>query len=135
MPSCSLPATYRVGSPNIGTNQGEKITTSQAHHPRLSAVYTPPGVDAGPEPVPGLVPGTRHDEVATIATILTPMRRSTPIGITIRPPAVGSVSGLRMLPSGVVMLAQQFSFAERLIDSRLAWTERQYPFACPGPFT
>src|SRR4051794_41331344 len=36
-----------------------------AHHPRLSLVSTPPGVDAGPEPVPGLVPGARHDVAAT----------------------------------------------------------------------
>src|SRR4051794_9028408 len=36
-----------------------------AHHPRLSAGSTPPGLDAGPEPVPGLVPGARHDAAAT----------------------------------------------------------------------
>src|SRR3954462_8473371 len=30
-----------------------------------SLVSTPPGVDAGPEPVPGLVPGARHDVVET----------------------------------------------------------------------
>src|SRR3954451_2680608 len=34
-------------------------------YPCLSAVSTPPGVDAGPEPVPGLVPGARHDVAAT----------------------------------------------------------------------
>src|SRR4051794_39291959 len=37
----------------------------RAHHPRLAAISTPPGMDARPEPVPGLVPGARHDAVAT----------------------------------------------------------------------
>src|SRR3954463_3502261 len=33
--------------------------------PTPLAVSTPPGVDAGPEPVPGLGPGARHDVVET----------------------------------------------------------------------
>jgi hypothetical protein len=41
MPSCSLLATYSVDGSNIGTNRGEKITTSCAHH------------DVAERPVPG----------------------------------------------------------------------------------
>src|SRR4051794_28507130 len=48
-----------------------------AHHPRLLPDAAPQGVDGGPEPVPGLDPGSRHDGkaiVPLVSPILTPMR-------------------------------------------------------------
>src|SRR5690349_10363956 len=38
---------------------------AKAHRPRLSPISVPQGVDGGPEPVPGLVPGSSHDDEGT----------------------------------------------------------------------
>jgi len=38
---------------------------AQAGHPRLTVLIAAEGVDGGPEPVPGLIPGSRHDDKAT----------------------------------------------------------------------
>src|SRR4051794_15326750 len=58
-----------AGTRPIGANLAASVASASwwahAHHPRLSLVSAPPGVDAGPEPVPGLGPGARHDEMAT----------------------------------------------------------------------
>src|SRR5690348_12120354 len=40
---------------------------AQAGHPRLAVLLSAEGVDGGPEPVPGLVPGSRHDDRSTTA--------------------------------------------------------------------
>src|SRR4051794_1979657 len=49
---------------NVAARVASASWWAQAHHPRLSLASTPPGGDAGPEPVPGLVPGARHDLMA-----------------------------------------------------------------------
>jgi hypothetical protein len=42
---------------------------AQAGHPRLAVLMPQKDVDRGPEPVPGLVPGSRHDGVAPASSI------------------------------------------------------------------
>src|SRR4051794_25117127 len=52
-------------------------------HPCLSAASTPPGTDAGPEPVPGRVPDTRDKETATPLppSRLVPVRNSPAVAL------------------------------------------------------